>query len=395
MEKLSEQEMAKREPHLKLVAEMTARLEAEKAAKATSPSPRTPSRRSHKASKTSPFASPGRSRARSDGQESPAGRTGNDEGAQSHYPMPLDAQEPSNEYTAPAADQQVPNSETYMHSEPPSYSVPFLAQQTPGFSRRANAGPSSMPVTPTQASYQRAIPMASQQHPNNSMSMQQFAGNQTVLGGFNLLSPRNPMATLRRGGPSRQFPNYPGAGLSSSRMSPQRPTSTPNLGLDMTGMGTPRASFNPGPSPGATTVSMPHEPSTPMMAGKKRRLSTPSPEADESAHAKIFLQNHEHPNGTTLEVPNPDFDSGLYMPVVRPVHPEPSLTARTLSILAPGITIERYSCLQRCRNKGTCLHFHFVLGAKRTPDGLICAKCSKQRAEEIVSLRHTHAIYNC
>ena len=159
-------------------------------------------------------------------------------------------------------------------------------------------------------------------------------------------------------------------------------------------MGAPRASLLPGMSPASTTLNTPRASDTNMMAGRKRRLSTPSAQVEQPVRAKVFLENKDYPNGTILEVPKPDFDGNEYLPVIYPTHPKPQLTARTLGSLSCGIAIERYGCLQKCRNKGTCIHFQFVLGVKRTPDGLICAKCSKEGTDEIVSSPHEPAACN-
>jgi hypothetical protein len=84
-----------------------------------------------------------------------------------------------------------------------------------------------------------------------------------------------------------------------------------------------------------------------------------------------------------LPSPLPPFltPPNIYLPAIRPIHPNPALTASSLHALAPGILIERYACAQdpdtKCKNKGTCVHYYFVLGARRTPDGLVCRLCKE------------------
>ena len=134
--------------------------------------------------------------------------------------------------------------------------------------------------------------------------------------------------------------------------------------------------------------SAPATPRVSTMAGQKRRLSSPPPSDAAANRVKVYLTNNDFPQGTVVEVPAPDLPSGLYMPAVRPVHPNPALTTQTLNIMQPGITFERYRCAKKCRNQGTCVHYHFVLGARRTADGLICAKCSQLGTEETVSTPH-------
>lgn len=337
--------MADREPHLRLVAEMTARLEAEKA---TPTSPRTPKQRARKASKTSSVTNPGSSYPTNEAQELPASQTSDERRPTSGFSMFSASYGPSSGYMAPAPNQQIPVVQKYTLPELPNHTTPFLAQQSSGFSRRASTASYSVPATPTSFSHNLTTSMQYQQRStNSSMSTRQFQGNELILGSPSAATPRISTAGFR-----------------------QRTTVSPGSGIGSAMQNTPRA-YN-----------------TNAVAGRKRRLSTPSAEVDAPIQAKAYVQSIEYPGGRTVEVPKPDYENGLYMPAVRPVHPMPELTAQTLGMLSCGIAIERYSCVQKCRNKGTCIHFQFVLCVKRTPDGLICAKCSQECTEEIVGRLH-------
>lgn len=74
--------------------------------------------------------------------------------------------------------------------------------------------------------------------------------------------------------------------------------------------------------------------------------------------------------------------------------PEPSRTQAMLSLLKPNIVCNKYSCAERCRSRGICVHFSSVLGARNAPDGLICEFCHAERNEQGVISNRRCALHN-
>jgi len=53
----------------------------------------------------------------------------------------------------------------------------------------------------------------------------------------------------------------------------------------------------------------------------------------------------------------------------------PVLVRSALSSMKPTIVYAQYDCDARCRSRGICVHFSFLLGCRQVPDGLICPSC--------------------
>lgn len=100
-----------------------------------------------------------------------------------------------------------------------------------------------------------------------------------------------------------------------------------------------------------------------------------------------YIRSQEHPHGTTHQDWKPE-NIKLALPIIRrPKFPE--VTQTSLRTLQPCIMFVAYSCKTQCRSMGICVHYQFVLGAKRCPDGLICDRCRVGRIPEVRLLQLT------
>src|SRR5437762_13872893 len=53
----------------------------------------------------------------------------------------------------------------------------------------------------------------------------------------------------------------------------------------------------------------------------------------------------------------------------------PAAAQRSLASMRPVCFVARFSCEQRCRSFGICVHFQFCAGMRHCPDGLVCGRC--------------------
>ncbi|KPI45159.1 uncharacterized protein AB675_2813 [Cyphellophora attinorum] len=135
------------------------------------------------------------------------------------------------------------------------------------------------------------------------------------------------------------------------------------------------------------------QPAPPQTYYSSSQLDLPRPTASVSLHAKAHIRKLDDEAGTTYLVPA--LESAIHkLPngtkVYHPFHASPqatlfhlrspALTSQALDIMLPDILYQQFSCKQKCRNRGTCTHYLFILGARRTPDGLICRKCALHEA---------------
>lgn len=96
----------------------------------------------------------------------------------------------------------------------------------------------------------------------------------------------------------------------------------------------------------------------------------------------IYIINDDYPNGQHWHVPKPR-NVGLRVPsLTKP--PFPSITQASLTAAKPAVFFVEFACDKHCRTLGICVHYQFVLGSKKTPDGLICDMC-KGKADQVVS----------
>lgn len=76
------------------------------------------------------------------------------------------------------------------------------------------------------------------------------------------------------------------------------------------------------------------------------------------------------PDNLTLQLPK----------LIQPLNPEQRKA--TLMTLTPMIVYAEFTCPDVCRTRGICVHFSFVLGCKKAPDGLICQICQNAGNEK-------------
>jgi hypothetical protein len=126
----------------------------------------------------------------------------------------------------------------------------------------------------------------------------------------------------------------------------------------------------------------------------------PSPIAPEPAAntRKHFLKVHVQRDGdlrrNEAQCPYPVTHDLALQIVSRKPPAEPHRTQAMLSLLKPNIVYNKYSCAERCRSRGICVHFSSVLGARNAPDGLICEFCHAERKEQGVSSNRRCALHN-
>src|SRR5947209_3161280 len=83
----------------------------------------------------------------------------------------------------------------------------------------------------------------------------------------------------------------------------------------------------------------------------------------------FFIKNSEFPQGQLFHVLKPEHISTASLEVIqRPKVPEKRQAV--LQLLEPCTLFVQYPCLQNCRSLGTCVHYQFVAGCRRCPDGL-------------------------
>jgi hypothetical protein len=97
----------------------------------------------------------------------------------------------------------------------------------------------------------------------------------------------------------------------------------------------------------------------------------------------FWVQNDDHVRGSHVHTPKPKDISFDPPRITKP--PFPAVTQASLRIMLPGIFHVEFDCEKHCRSAGICVHFQFVIGAKRCPDGLVCPRC-RQAKEEVVCL---------
>ncbi|OCT49332.1 hypothetical protein CLCR_05085 [Cladophialophora carrionii] len=90
--------------------------------------------------------------------------------------------------------------------------------------------------------------------------------------------------------------------------------------------------------------------------------------------ASFFLRNADYPQGEVFHIIRPDHISSAPPGAIkRPQSPE--MRQAALQVLEPCIFFVQFPCRQSCRNLGICIHYQFVGGCRRLPDGLQCPVC--------------------
>lgn len=112
----------------------------------------------------------------------------------------------------------------------------------------------------------------------------------------------------------------------------------------------------------------------------------------EPMRAAFYIRSSEHPKGQIFNVNRPVEISMLPpVPIKRPALPE--MRERTLQMLAPCTFFVQYPCQQKCRTMGLCIHYQFVVGCRKCPDGLRCSLCIQSNVEQVgVSTKSTDAL---
>ncbi len=91
--------------------------------------------------------------------------------------------------------------------------------------------------------------------------------------------------------------------------------------------------------------------------------------------------NDEHVRGMHFHAPKPKAIP-FEPPIVR-IPAFPNITQTSLKAMQPGVFFVEYGCDKHCRSLGICVHYQFVIGGKKCPDGLVCQSC-KQGVEHVV-----------
>jgi hypothetical protein len=89
--------------------------------------------------------------------------------------------------------------------------------------------------------------------------------------------------------------------------------------------------------------------------------------------AWFYLINDEYPHGQLFHAPKPASISFEPSAVKKPAFP--LITQKTIETLQPAVFFVHFDCTKNCRSQGICVHYQFVIGSKRCPDGLICERC--------------------
>lgn len=88
-----------------------------------------------------------------------------------------------------------------------------------------------------------------------------------------------------------------------------------------------------------------------------------------------FHTSRDCPRGTFLRTFKPPSMVTLSN---RPIAPpnNPIQIQTSLIRLPPRVLFVQFPCEEQCRTLGICVHFQFLIGTRRCPDGLICEECS-------------------
>ncbi|KAI1618508.1 hypothetical protein EDD37DRAFT_606437 [Exophiala viscosa] len=90
----------------------------------------------------------------------------------------------------------------------------------------------------------------------------------------------------------------------------------------------------------------------------------------------FFIHSTEHPQGQIFFATKPaasERNSISPLRVKRPI--DPTKTKHSLEALTPCTLFVQYRCKTKCRSLGICVHYQFVIGCRRCPDGLRCPRC--------------------
>ncbi|OQV09113.1 hypothetical protein CLAIMM_13280 [Cladophialophora immunda] len=99
--------------------------------------------------------------------------------------------------------------------------------------------------------------------------------------------------------------------------------------------------------------------------------------------AAFFIRSVDYPQGQIFHMFKPE-DISFAPPVV--IRRPPLAEARQVSLqmVVPCVFFVQYPCRQKCRSLGICVHYQFVVGCRKCPDGLRCSTCVQSHVEEAI-----------
>jgi hypothetical protein len=141
-------------------------------------------------------------------------------------------------------------------------------------------------------------------------------------------------------------------------------------------------------------LSLSTTPSNTGFSGYMANASSPQPSATSTASgvttggttelATFYIHSALHCSGQFFHVNKPaDIPNTPPVAIKRPKFPE--MRQLSMRMLTPCIFYVQYPCEQKCRNLGICIHYQFVVGCKKCPDGLRCEVCVGSGVEEVGS----------
>lgn len=99
-------------------------------------------------------------------------------------------------------------------------------------------------------------------------------------------------------------------------------------------------------------------------------------------NAAVFLQSDDYPQGRVIYLPRPpDISPSAPLEIRRPRFPEKR--KRALQMMDACQLYVQFPCVQKCRSLGICVHYQFIAGCRRCPDGLICRICMGRNCDMV------------
>lgn len=134
-----------------------------------------------------------------------------------------------------------------------------------------------------------------------------------------------------------------------------------------------------------TNATIPQPPSSfmaPGVAAAAAATTTGNDNNKTTELATFYIHSIFHRSGQLFHIDQPaDIPTTPPVTIKRPQYPE----RRQLSMrmLTPCVLYVQYPCEQKCRNLGICIHYQFVVGCRKCPDGLRCVVCVASGVEEV------------
>ena len=105
----------------------------------------------------------------------------------------------------------------------------------------------------------------------------------------------------------------------------------------------------------------------------------------------VFVKSLEYPEGLQFRGTIPSNISRDPPKIKLPALPD--VRASSLRLIHPSILFVQFSCPERCRSHGICVHYQFVLGCRRCPDGLVCDTCCNAGTEKAIAAERVCPIH--